>query len=252
MSALPGTGPVILALDTATDRLCAALADGATVHTHDEAGGAAASARLLPVLHGLLARGGREGAALDAIAFVQGPGAFTGLRTACAVAQGLAWGWRKPVLALDALMLLAEDLRVAPGGEAVAAGGEVAVAVDARIDEIYAARYAWRGGRWQVTEPPALWAWPALAEAWAAAPPPVALAGSALAVFADRIAWPAAGLQRPVAHDRAASLARLAVRAWAQGATLAAADALPLYLRDKVAQTTAERAAARSVSRPAA
>ncbi len=124
MSALPGTGPVILALDTATERLCAALTGAHATHTHDEAGGAAASARLLPVLHDLLARAGVAGADLDAIAFVQGPGAFTGLRTACAVAQGLAWGWGKPVLPLDALMLLAEDLH---GGAALAEGDEVAV-----------------------------------------------------------------------------------------------------------------------------
>jgi tRNA threonylcarbamoyladenosine biosynthesis protein TsaB len=242
MSALPGTGPVILALDTATERLCAALADGRTIHTHDEAGGGAASARLLPALQGLLARAGVAGPALDAIAFVQGPGAFTGLRTACAVTQGLAWGWRKPVLPLDALMLLAEDLREP---SAWAEGAEVAVAVDARMDEIYAARYAWRGGRWQSTQAPALWAWPALAEAGAAAPVPQGLAGSALGLFADRIAWPAAAWRRDEPLDRAAALGRMALQAWAQGAAVPAAAALPLYLRDKVAQTTAERAAAR-------
>ena len=243
MTAHPGTGPAILALDTATERLCAALSDGRTLHTHDEAGGAAASARLLPVLRALLARAGLAGGQLDAIAFVQGPGAFTGLRTACAVAQGLAWGWRKPVLPLDALMLLAEDLHAGP---ALPEGAEVAVAADARMDEIYAARYAWRHGRWQVTQAPALWAWPALAEAWAALPPPQALAGSALAVFGDRIAWPAAPRRQPEPIDRAAALGRLALQAWAQGAAVPAADALPLYLRDKVAQTTAERTAARA------
>jgi tRNA threonylcarbamoyladenosine biosynthesis protein TsaB len=243
MTAHPGTGPAILALDTATDRLCAALADGRTLHTHEEAGGAAASARLLPALQALLARAGLAGGQLDAIAFVQGPGAFTGLRTACAVAQGLAWGWAKPVLPLDALMLLAEDLHAGP---ALAEGAEVAVAADARMDEIYAARYAWRHGRWQVTQAPALWVWPALAEAWAALPPPQALAGSALAVFGDRIAWPAAPRRQPEPLDRAAALGRLALQAWVQGTAVPAADALPLYLRDKVAQTTAERTAARA------
>jgi tRNA threonylcarbamoyladenosine biosynthesis protein TsaB len=243
MSAQPGAAPVILALDTASERLCAALCDGHTLHTHDEAGGAAASARLLPALQGLMARAGVAAAQLDAVAFVQGPGAFTGLRTACAVAQGLAWGWRKPVLPLDALMLLAEDLQ----SEAAAAeGDEVAVAVDARMDEIYAARYAWRSGRWQAVQPPALWAWPALADDWAARPVPQALAGSALAVFADRMAWPTAPRRQPDARNRAAALGRLAQQAWAQGAAVAAAEALPLYLRDKVAQTTAERAAARA------
>jgi tRNA threonylcarbamoyladenosine biosynthesis protein TsaB len=247
MSALPGTAPVILALDTATEQLCAALCDGRTNPTHDEAGGAAASARLLPVLHGLLARAGLAGPQLDAIAFVQGPGAFTGLRTACAVAQGLAWGWNKPVLPLDALMLLAEDLH---GTLVLADGDEVAVAVDARMDEIYAARYVWtalHGGRWRAVQPPALWAWPALAAAWQGLAPR-AVAGSALAVFDGRIRWPAGAQQQPQAHDRAAALGRLALQAWAQGAAVPAAAALPLYLRDKVALTTAERAAARAAS----
>ena len=243
MSAQPGAAPVILALDTASERLCAALCDGHALHTHDEAGGAAASARLLPALQGLMARAGVAAARLDAVAFVQGPGAFTGLRTACAVAQGLAWGWRKPVLPLDALMLLAEDLNADAG---LAEGDEVAVAVDARMDEVYAARYAWRGGRWQAVQPPALWAWPALDRDWAAQPVPQGLAGSALAVFADRIRWPAAPRRQPEPRDRAAALGRLARQAWAQGATVPAAEALPLYLRDKVAQTTAERAAARA------
>ncbi len=245
MSALPGTGPVILALDTATERLCAALTDGRhdATHTHDEAGGAAASARLLPVLNGLLARAGVAGAEIDAIAFVQGPGAFTGLRTACAVAQGLAWGWRKQVLPLDALMLLAEDLR---GATPLPEGAGVAVAVDARMDEIYAARYAWHAGQWHATQSPALWAWRVLADDWAARPAPAALAGSALAVFSERITWPAAARCQPEPHDRAAALGRLARQAWAQGAGVAAAEALPLYLRDKVAETTAERAAARA------
>jgi tRNA threonylcarbamoyladenosine biosynthesis protein TsaB len=114
------------------------------------------------------------------------------------------------------------------------------------MDEIYAARYAWRGGRWLATQAPALWAWPALAEAWSALPAPQALAGSALAVFGERIDWPAAPRRQPAPHDRAAALGRLARQACAQGAAVAAADALPLYLRDKVAQTTAERAAARA------
>lgn len=247
MSALPGTGPVILALDTATERLCAALCAGDTLHTHEEAGGAAASARLLPVLRALLAQAGVAGERLDAVAFVRGPGAFTGLRTACAVAQGLAWGWRRPVLPLDALMLLAEDLRLAPAAPALAEGGEVAVAMDARMDEIYAARYAWTGSGWRAVQVPALWAWPALAEAWGAAGVPAALAGSALDLFADRITWPAVAWRQPQPHDRAAALGRLARQAWAATGTVAAAEALPLYLRDKVAQTTAERLAARAV-----
>jgi tRNA threonylcarbamoyladenosine biosynthesis protein TsaB len=62
--------------------------------------------------------------------------------------------------------------------------------------------------------------------------------------------WPAAARQQPTTHDRAAALGRLSLRAYAEGDLLAAAEALPLYLRDKVAQTTAERAAAALMGAP--
>ena len=135
--------PFLLALDSSTDTMAVALVTSGPTRVFEAAGGAQASARLLPEVKSLLADAGVAMADLDAIAFGQGPGAFTGLRTACAVAQGLAYGLGKPVLAIDSLMLVAEDARTQ------GAGDEVWVAMDARIGEIYAARYrhdctAWR------------------------------------------------------------------------------------------------------------
>ena len=74
--------PVLLALDTATDRIHAALAVGDRVRTLDLPGGAQASSQLLPALKGLLSEAGLSWADLSAVAFGSGPGAFTGLRTA--------------------------------------------------------------------------------------------------------------------------------------------------------------------------
>ena len=105
--------PTLLALDTATETLhLALLAKGAT-HVEQHAGGAQASASLIPAAQALLAAAGLSWSDLDAIAFGRGPGAFTGLRTAAAVAQGLAFGARKPVIAIDTLLAVAEDARQA-------------------------------------------------------------------------------------------------------------------------------------------
>lgn len=222
--------PFLLALDSSTDTMALALVTPEQTKVFEAAGGAQASARLLPEIRALLAGAGVAMDDLDAIAFGQGPGAFTGLRTACAVAQGLAFGLGKPVLAVDSLMLVAEDAR------AQGAGDDVWVAMDARIGEIYAARYRWAGGAWQVIEAPALYAPDALAAHWGQ---PAAVAGTALTEYAAALgtlanAW-------PQARSRAAALAALAQAAWQRGETLDAADALPVYVRDKVALTTAER-----------
>lgn len=222
--------PLLLALDSSTDTMAVALVTPAQTLVFEAAGGAQASARLLPEVRRLLAQAGVALADLDAIAFGQGPGAFTGLRTACAVAQGLALGLDKPVLALDSLMLVAEDARTQ------GAGDEVWVAMDARIGEIYAARYRHDGHAWQVLDAPALYAPAALTAHWGT---PAAVAGTALTAYADALgpvspAWPQAA-------SRAAALGALALAAWQRGETRDAAEALPVYVRDKVALTTAER-----------
>jgi tRNA threonylcarbamoyladenosine biosynthesis protein TsaB len=239
-------GPCVLAFDTSTEHLALALQgrDG-TAFTRLAAGGAAASAGLLPQVHGLLAQARLTLADLDAVAFGCGPGAFTGLRTACAVAQGLGLGLARPLLPVDSLLIVAEDARAqaAPG----AAAFDVGVAMDARMDEVYAGRYRWQDGHWQVLQAPALFSLPALAEAWAGAPRQ-ALAGSALAAFGPRLGLPAGGPRIESERDRAGALLRLAVQAARAGQGVDAAAALPLYLRDKVALTSAEREVARAAA----
>jgi len=236
--------PVLLAFDTATDRLNIALAVDEQTFVHEAPGGALTSAALIPAIQSLLAEAGLEMAAIDAIGYGQGPGAFTGLRAACSVAQGLAFGLGRPVLALDTLMAVAEDVRLAHGAETVW------VTMDARMDEIYAASYRRTVERWQVLEAPALYTLEALAQRWQQEPPQ-AVAGTAVAAFGDRL--PSGMAQRwPEALPRARALACLARAAWADGALLDAAEARPLYLRDKVASTTAERDAARRVKEVAA
>ena len=226
---------VLLALDSSTDSLAIALTGpGGATSLFEGSGGPKASEQVVPECMRLLAEADLTLADVDAIAFGRGPGAFTGLRTACAVAQGLALGAAKPVLPLDSLMLVAEDARLQAGGTI---DTPIWVAMDARMNEIYAAEYLFEQGRWRVLHEPALYAPDALIERWGK---PQAVAGSALRVFAQlgefERSWPEAA-------SRAKALASLATQAYASDALLDAAEAQPLYVRDKVALTTAERLA---------
>jgi tRNA threonylcarbamoyladenosine biosynthesis protein TsaB len=229
----------LLAFDTSTEVLSVALHCATGSFAWNGPGGALASAQLLPQSRRLLQQAGVELAQLQAIAFGSGPGAFTGLRTACAVAQGLALGAALPVLPLDSLMIVAEGVRL----EHPHAPAEVDVVMDARMGEVYAGRYAWTGDRWQVSRAPALHSLDGLHAAWALQPPRC-VAGSALLAFAERL-HSGAALRINADIDRAAALLSLAQQRWVEGGGVDAAAALPLYLRDKVALTVTERDALR-------
>jgi tRNA threonylcarbamoyladenosine biosynthesis protein TsaB len=227
-------GLKLLAFDTSTEHLSVAVqpGPGAAALSHAGEGGAQASATLIPVIQELLARAGLQLAQLDAIAFGHGPGSFTGLRTACSVAQGLAFGAGVPVLGLSTLLVVAEEARGTSGLERIVA------VLDARMDEVYFASYEWQGGAWRTVQPPALGR-----PEDVVVPAGWALAGNALALHADRLPQ---AIRRIDALPTAQALLRLAPAALAAGPSHAAAEALPLYIRDKVAQTTDERAADRA------
>jgi tRNA threonylcarbamoyladenosine biosynthesis protein TsaB len=228
----------LLAFDTSTDTLSIAVQHGDAVWQHTGPGGAQASATLIPAVRGLLAQAGLSFETLDAIVFGRGPGSFTGLRTACAVAQGLAFGARGgqgvPVLPVDTLLAVAEEARHTHGCTRVVS------ALDARMDEVYHARCKWLAdeSRWQADADFGLSAPQAVA-----APAGWTVAGNAQAAYGERLAPTAPHV---AALPTASALLRLAPALLAAGQAVPASDALPRYIRDKVAQTTAERAALRA------
>jgi tRNA threonylcarbamoyladenosine biosynthesis protein TsaB len=261
MPARPPAALRLLALETSTDTLSVALgsgAPGAPVWQHTGPGGAQASTTLLPAVQALLSQAGWTLHSLDAVVFGRGPGSFTGLRTACAVAQGLAYGVQSPsqpgglpVLAVDTLLALAETARytLAQAGEPVP--GVVVALLDARMDELYVAPYAHTAHGLSPLAPPRLCAPQQLGAYLAQCLPASAglaqgrclLAGNVFAAYGERLAHvPGPRLQ---ALPSAGALLQLAPGLLAAGAAVAARDALPLYVRDKVAQTTAERDALR-------
>lgn len=223
----------ILAFDTSTEALSVAVGVWPTgggepqVWTHSGPGGSVASATLVPAVLALLRQAGLTLAELDAIAFGRGPGAFTGLRTACAVAQGLAFGANRPVLPVDTLHAMAEEARHQHGVR------QVVVALDARMNEVYTARYdfdaADQHAGFEVLAPEAL-----------RAEPPWVLAGNAFAAYGDRLPT---GVPRLAVLPTATAMLRLAPALLAAGRAVPADDAVPLYIRDKVAFTTDERQA---------
>ena len=233
-----------LAFDTSTDRLSVALTDGARVWQHSSPGGAQASVTLIPAILRLMADAGLALGALDAIVFGRGPGSFSGLRTACAVAQGLAFGANHgagiAVLPVDTLMALAEEARFQRHGPLAAGDAPLAVTalLDARMDEMYVQSYEFAGGVCRSIKDCEL----IRPENLVPGPEVQLLAGNVFGVYAGRLPEGLAGLPRVPAYPTAAALLRLAPALAAAGLCIDAARALPLYVRDKVAQTTDERA----------
>lgn len=260
------TETVLLAIDTSTEFCSVALlraaasAGGASapgsasdaaqepspsssrVWVRHEATGAVSSTRLLPAIGEVLAEAGLALADCDAIAFGAGPGSFTGLRTATGVAQGLAFGLDIPVVPVSTLLVCAESARLRD-----ASATRVLAALDARMDEAYWADYAWDAstGDWTTVQVASLDA----PEAVVAPDTPFTLAGNASAAFGARLS--AAASARVIdaeALPHAVPLAHAALRAFRAGRTVPADQAAPEYIRNKVAQTTAERLAAKSAA----
>lgn len=218
--------PRLLAFDTSTDQLSVAVQHGDAVFLHSGAGGAQASTTLIPVVLQLLSDAGLTLQQLDAIVFGRGPGSFTGLRTACSVAQGLGFGAGVRLLPVDTLHAVAEAARAQFGAQRVVA------LLDARMDQVYVADCDFDAAASGLGEPRLL------APEDVRVPAGWALAGNAFQAYGARLPT---GPARHEVLPTAAALLRLAPGLIAAGATVAPADAWPLYVRDKVAQTTDER-----------
>ena len=230
----------LLAFDTSTELMSVALSHESGGQTRESGfegpGGAQASATLLPTILQLLDQAGLLCQQLDAIVFGCGPGSFTGLRTACSVAQGLAFGAGLRVLPVDTLLAVAEDARHHYQPDATTCC--VQSLLDARMDEIYAASFLYQHGQWTRLLEDALCRPQDLALTADAA-----LAGNVFSVYSDRLILPAHRTCWP-ARPTAQALLRLAPALLKAGQAVAPELALPRYVRDKVAKTTQEREAA--------
>jgi tRNA threonylcarbamoyladenosine biosynthesis protein TsaB len=221
----------ILALETSTEYCSVALWQDAKVRERRELAGQKHSVMLIPMLDDVLKEAGLRLSDMDGLAFGAGPGSFTGVRIACSAVQGLALGAEKPVLGVCTLLALAE-----------ASGHDKVIAVlDARMAEVYHAIYEKRVGNWVTVSEPSLCL---PQEAPAVAGPGWFGIGSGFLAHGEqlkvRYGANLAGIDEK-AVPQAASIAHIAAPQFASGLGVDAAQAMPLYLRDKVALKTSER-----------
>jgi tRNA threonylcarbamoyladenosine biosynthesis protein TsaB len=230
--------PILLAIDAATTVCSVALGRSDEVVLLSDVVGTAHSERLLPMVREVLAGQGLDLGDCEAIAFGAGPGSFTGLRIACGVAQGLAYGLDLPVVPVGNLTALA--LAAWDGGDRE----RIAVAIDARMNEVYWAVYDVASAEAVVeVVPPSVCPAGLLLDALGGSRPTV-LAGNALTAFPESLSA-FGGDRRPGAAADAGAIVRLAAAAWRRGEAVEAAQAQPVYVRNRVAQTVAERTAGR-------
>ena len=223
----PNAMTTLLALDTATEACSVALLHDGRVLSHYEVAPRMHAQRLLPMIQQLLGEAGIAASALDAIAFGRGPGAFTGVRIAIGVVQGLAFALDRPVLPVSNLAVLAQRALREQGAT------QVAAAIDARMDEVYWGCYRAEAGEMRLLGQEAVLP-PEHAEAPRGSDGEWFGAGTGWGTFAARLAL------RPVGMDgsmlpHAEDLLTLARFAWARGEALPADQAQPVYLRDQVA-----------------
>lgn len=224
----------LLALETSTEACSVALIAGDASFVRSEIAPRRHAELLLPMCEAVLAEAGIRRRQLDAIAVGRGPGAFTGVRLAISAAQGIALALDRPVIPVSSLAALAL--------EAPADARSILAVIDARMGEIYAGTFHRRGDGLveaigvetvgpadRLVVPPGH-AWDIVGTGWDTH-------AAAIRARLDREPHSARGLCYP----QAVAVARLAVPLLADGHGLLAEQALPVYLRDKVAFTTSER-----------
>lgn len=236
---------ILLAFELATEACSVALWHDGRLHSRHEVAPRRHAELALPWVETLLAEAGLAKSQLDALAVGVGPGAFTGVRLAISLVQGIALGLDRPVVPVSTLAALAGPFL---------AEGPVLAAIDARMGELYVGEFeADAEGLPRAVAPEALLpldsAAPALASRGAAMGARWIGVGTGFAAGGG--AWHADWADRFARVDAealptAAAVARIAAGAFAQGHAVAPERLEPTYLRDKVALTSAEQAAARA------
>jgi tRNA threonylcarbamoyladenosine biosynthesis protein TsaB len=237
--------PILLAIETSSEIASAALlleskTKGLQILQRQTSGVVNHSQAILPMVQSLLSEAGIQLGDCQAIAFGSGPGSFTGVRTACGVVQGLAYGADLPVIPVVTLLAVAEAQRTASGAL------NVLTALDARMSEVYWAHYVYDAatGCWQTVVPPTL---SAPADVHVENLQGLVLAGNGFAAYVDQFTLPEGLLAAAInCGPDAQSIGRLAQSEFAAGRVVVANEAQPLYLRNKIALTSAERLALKS------
>jgi tRNA threonylcarbamoyladenosine biosynthesis protein TsaB len=225
----------ILALETCTECCSAALFYQGELFEQREMTARGASDLILGMMDGLFEQAGADLSAIDAIAFGRGPGSFTGVRVGVGVAQGIAYARNLPVIPISSLAALAQDAADTLNFD------KLAVAIDARMGEVYAAHYQREQG---ILKPmtaeqvcvanavilPNDSGWHGVGTGWST------YQTELTQYYGDKIAT-----INTAYYPQASAVIKLALIEAEAGHLLPAEKALPVYLRDNVAQTIAQR-----------
>ena len=223
--------PVILALETSSEMCSVSLRAGESTTSREEQAGQKHSELLLPMIHDLLDAAHLRVADLDAIAFGAGPGSFTGLRIGCGVVQGLGFAAGCPAVPVGSLEALAE----------AADGQRVVVCTDARMGQIYHGAYEKKDQMWHAILPPSLCDPGQLPElpgnGWLGC-------GSGFERYQESLVAQYRAQLVDVKMGviaRARDIISLGAKYLAAGHGVSSTEAVPVYVRDKVALTMEEQ-----------
>ncbi len=225
--------PTVIAIETSSETASVALLQGEHLFVQRASGVATHSHTVLPMVQALLRENGIQLRDCAAVAFGVGPGSFTGVRTACGIAQGLAFGAGLPVVPVSTLLAMAEAARQQTGFN------DVLPLIDARMGELYWAQYRFADGWHEIVAPTLSSAQQVSAQG------PVVACGNGVALCGTVPPWQALAEAEGTIMPDAGQIARLGWASLQAGGGLPPHAAQPLYLRNKVAQTSAERAIAR-------
>ncbi|RTZ62934.1 MAG: tRNA (adenosine(37)-N6)-threonylcarbamoyltransferase complex dimerization subunit type 1 TsaB [Aquificaceae bacterium] len=231
--------PIILAIDTATEACSAALAQGDKIITRFKIAPREHTKLILSMMDEVLAEANIKLAHINAIAFGRGPGAFTGVRIATGVAHGVSLSVDKKLLPISTLAAIAQQMHEEHAAK------HCITAIDARMGDVYWGKYRLENGimtlqgKEAVNKPESLLStldnkkWQVAGSGWDEYAEQLDIANNSQISKVDDVL------------PSAQYIARLAVQDWQQGKAVSAEQAQPIYLRDKVADTIAERAAAK-------
>lgn len=220
----------ILAIDTATENCSVALLVGDTIYSRSEVAPRDHTKKVLPMVEEILAEANLELNQLDALAYGQGPGSFTGVRIGIGIAQGLAFGADLPMIGVSTLKAMAQACYRLHGAT------QVATAIDARMSEVYWAQYQrTNDGDWQVCGVETVIAPEALADYVSVDGATWYTAGTGWQAYPTLEQLPLERFESGVPLPEAQDMVVLAARDWQQGRTTEAEHASPVYLRDTVA-----------------
>jgi tRNA threonylcarbamoyladenosine biosynthesis protein TsaB len=222
----------LLAIDTSTDSCSVAASRGEALFSHSEPALQRQAERVLGMVEALLEEAHLGLDQIEGIAYGEGPGSFTGLRIAAGVTQGLALARGVGVVGVGSLLALAQECDA----------DKVVACIDAHMGEVYHAAYARTGSGWDEVSAPGVYKPEAVpvppGRGWTGCGDGFAAYRERLAArFGDGVAEIRAG-----AAPSARAVLELAMPRFAAGEAKDAASAVPVYLRDKVALKTGERA----------